>query len=97
MGKLLFDCYSVAHAGFGYLAAQFRIPFIIWVIIHMIFEYAENTEWGMRIINQSFMPFWIGPKDYADSPVNILGDNLATIAGYAFGHYHLTLSDSLKK
>jgi len=87
MGTELFDKYSLAHAGFGTLAAQSGIPFIIWMLMHIIFEFAENSQFGMYIINEYFMPVWIGPKDQADTTTNMWGDNISTAIGYWIGMY----------
>jgi len=80
MGTQLFDQYSLLHFASGVVAYFWGVPFIAWVILHAIFEAAENTATGMRIINS--FPVWPGGKSLADTPANILGDNIASILGW---------------
>lgn len=80
MGTQLFDQYSLLHFASGVVAYFWGVPFIPWVIFHAIFEALENTVTGMRIINS--FPVWPGGKSQADTPTNILGDNIASILGW---------------
>lgn len=80
MGIYFADQYSLLHFATGVIAYFWNINLLTWIIIHIVFEILENTEWGMHIINN--FPIWPGGKDYADSPINILGDNIFAILGW---------------
>ena len=86
MGYRLFDQYSVLHLAVGIVAYFWNVAFWPAFGIHMAFEIFENTKAGMRIINDYFVGTsfltWPGRKDNSDSLRNIIGDNIAFIAGY---------------
>jgi hypothetical protein len=46
----------------------------------MIFEYVENTKYGMNIINK--FSYWPGGKERADSLINSLGDQFYALLGW---------------
>ena len=82
MGFLLFDQYSLLHYAVGVIGYFWYIPLIYTIIIHSIFEYAENTKTGMRFINTYLKSVWPGGKPKADNYTNILGDTISTILGW---------------
>ncbi len=47
----------------------------------MIFEYIENTKYGMSAINK--FVYWPGGKDHADSLINSLGDQFYALLGWS--------------
>ena len=75
------------------LVRNFR--FITGLIIHIIFEYVENTKTGMKVINKYFIgnsPLqWPGGKNRADKMINRVGDTvffaLGWITAYGFNEY----------
>jgi len=81
MGLQTFDQFTYLHFASGILAYFWGIPFILWVVLHTIFEIMENTEFGMKLINK-YIFFWPGNKPYKDSVNNIIGDTLGTIVGW---------------
>jgi len=81
MGVQFLDQYSLLHFSSGVVAYNFGIPFIHWFVIHLGFELGENTEIGMKFINQ-YLTFWPGGKPRKDEPINVLGDNLSAIVGW---------------
>lgn len=80
MGLLLFDQYTYLHFASGIVAFFWGISLSNWMILHMIFELAENTKTGLYFINR--FTFWPGGKPYKDSLMNILGDNIGTLLGW---------------
>ena len=74
MGTKFFDKYSFLHLAVGVIFNYWNISLINSVIIHIIFEYLENTKQGMFIINK--FSRWPGGKTYADSFINNIGDNV---------------------
>jgi hypothetical protein len=52
MGKYIFDQYFLLHFSSGIMAYFWGISFNNWFIIHFLFEYFENTSFGMNIINK---------------------------------------------
>ena len=92
MGQYLFDQYTYLHFSVGVIAYFFGINFIPWIIIHIIFEIIENTNIGMKFINNYFT-FWPGGKPKADSFINIIGDNIGGILGWVSAYYLDILGD----
>lgn len=80
MGAQLFDQYTLLHFASGVVAYFWGVPFVAWVFAHALFEALENTATGMRAINA--FPVWPGGKPRADTPTNILGDNIGSILGW---------------
>jgi hypothetical protein len=88
MGVNYFDQYSLLHFATGIVAYFFGITLYNWIIIHILFEYIENTEKGMQIINTYFKNIWPGGKDVKDSFNNsIIGDNISAIIGWCVAYY----------
>ena len=44
MGTKLFDQYTYLHFASGIVSYFWNLSFIIWIIIHTIFEICENTQ-----------------------------------------------------
>lgn len=61
----------------------------MWFILHLIFEYLENTVYGMKLINK--ITLWPGGKDYADSVLNSIGDQFYALLGWLFPFFLLQL------
>lgn len=80
MGARLFDQYSLLHFATGIVAYFWAVPLWMWLLVHVLFELAENTVAGMALINS--FPMWPGGKSRADSTLNIIGDNVAAAAGW---------------
>ena len=81
MGLNFLDQYSLLHYATGVMAYFWGIPPVPFFLAHVTFEVVENTEAGMEFINKT-LTWWPGGKPRADSFSNIVGDNLAAIAGY---------------
>jgi len=86
MGKYIFDQYSLLHFSTGVVAYFWGLKFPTWAFAHLIFEIIENTQLGMKFINNLY--FWPGGgKPSADTFINILGDNIAGILGWMVAKY----------
>ena len=81
MGTILFDQYTLLHFSSGIIAYFFGISFILWNVIHILFEYLENTVHGMSFINK-YLFFWPGGKPGSDFLINRSGDIIAGIIGW---------------
>lgn len=80
MGLYFTDKFSLLHFAVGIIVYYWNMSFILWFIVHMIFEYVENTKYGMNIINR--FVYWPGGKDRADSLINSLGDQFYAQLGW---------------
>lgn len=90
MGQQIFDQYSLLHGAVGVIAFFWNVNFLLGLALHALFEYIENTPFGMNIINKYFVGdvsfTWPGAKVEADSVANIWGDNISYIVGYLLAH-----------
>jgi len=86
MGFQLFDQYTYLHFAVGIIAYFWNISLLYWIILHSIFEFVENTQKGMNIINKYFV-FWPGGKPKPDSIMNRLGDTFGAIIGWVSAYY----------
>lgn len=87
MGRAFLDQYSLLHAAVGVVLYFWGIGFTATLLLHTLFEFAENTLTGMALINSfklctTCQPLWPGGKDFADSGLNMLGDTVAVAAGW---------------
>ncbi len=88
MGIYFFDQYSILHMAVGIIAYFFGIQFTNWIILHLLFEYLENTNTGIYIINTYFHDIWPGGKPKSDTFINsMLGDNFFAILGWLIAYY----------
>ena len=87
MGKYFFDQYSLLHYASGIVAYFWGISFKTWLIIHTLFEYIENTSFGIKFIN-TYLTFWPGGKPKADSVINsYVGDTIFAAIGWLCAYY----------
>lgn len=86
MGNYFADQYSLLHFSVGVIAYYWNIPILLAFLVHFIFEIIENTQFGMKFINNFFVGnsilSWPGGKDKADTIINIIGDNAFFILGW---------------
>jgi len=82
MGTQLTDKFSLLHFATGIIAYYWGISFITWFLIHLIYEYLENTVYGMKLINKIKM--WPGGKYRADTILNSIGDQCYALLGWIF-------------
>ena len=81
MGQRLFDQYTLLHFAVGVVAYFWGMGWMTFFIIHSIFEFAENTEFGVEFINKYFT-IWPGGKTEPDWFINIVGDTIGGMAGW---------------
>jgi hypothetical protein len=86
MGTKFLDQYSLLHFAIGIVMYFWGISSFNWNMIHILFELLENTETGMKIINNVFT-IWPGGKNYADSYINNVGDIMAGYLGWLFAYW----------
>lgn len=84
MGVHLFDQYTLLHMAVGVIAYFWSVPFVLGLLVHVLFELVENTVWGMGVINtyNARTGLWPGGKYMADTLTNQTGDNLAFAGGW---------------
>jgi hypothetical protein len=82
MGFQFTDKYSLLHFATGIIAYYWGISFTFWFIIHLLYEYLENTKQGMKIINK--IKLWPGGKEKADTILNSIGDQFYGLLGWLF-------------
>lgn len=81
MGKTIFDKYSILHLVVGCIFRYFNFSLESLFILHTIFELTENTQIGMKIIND-YITIWPGGKDKADSHLNSFSDIIFSLIGW---------------
>lgn len=86
MGQLLFDMYTYLHFAVGIISYFWDIPLLYFFILHTLFEYIENTNIGLFIIN-NYITFWPGGKPKPDSFINRIGDSIGAILGWISAYY----------
>ena len=89
MGIHFTDKYSLLHFASGIIAYYWGMSFILWFIIHLLFEYAENTKLGMKIINK--IKIWPGGKEKSDTILNRIGDQFYGLLGWIFTFFILKI------
>ena len=95
MGYQYFDQYTYLHFAIGVVVYFWHISLINWVILHTIFEFLENTQMGMNIINK-YIVFWPGGKLKSDSIINNIGDTFGAVLGWLSAYYLDKLGNKYK-
>ncbi len=84
MGVKLFDTYTLLHFAVGIVFYYWNVSFVNSFIAHTVFEFAENTPLGMKIINN--FTYWPGGKPSADSFTNNVGDTIGFVIGWLLAY-----------
>jgi hypothetical protein len=95
MGYRYFDQYTYLHFAVGIVVYFWNISLINWLILHTIFEFLENTQIGMNIINK-YIVFWPGGKLKSDSIINNIGDTFGAVLGWLSAYYLDKLGNKYK-
>lgn len=82
MGKYMLDQYSFLHYSVGATSYFWNISFIVWNIIHIIFEIIENSSFGINFINK-YLTIWPGGKPEPDTIYNSMGDIICGALGWS--------------
>lgn len=85
MGIHFADQYSLLHLATGIIAYFFDINLAVWFVLHGLFEWVENTETGVHIIDTYFF-FWPGGKRAPDAIINRFGDHLFAMIGWLLAY-----------
>jgi hypothetical protein len=86
MGAQFVDQYTYLHFAVGVIVYFWNISLVYWIVLHIIFEFVENTQMGINIINK-YLVFWPGGKPKPDSIMNRLGDTFGAIIGWVSAYY----------
>ena len=81
MGKNIIDQFSLLHFASGVIVYFWGIKLVNWIILHTIFELLENTEKGVKFID-NYITFWPGGKKSPDSFKNSISDTIFAIIGF---------------
>lgn len=79
------DRFTLLHFATGVVGYHWGISEKAFVFAHLSFELLENTKTGMEIINK--IPYWPGGKQFADSPINMVGDTVGAWVGWKVANY----------
>ena len=85
MGVAFADKYSASHFMFGVVFYHLGVDFVVASVLHAIFEYLENSDWGIYTIQRFFNNKWlrwIGGKTHPDSILNSVGDQFFFMSGW---------------
>lgn len=83
VNQSLFDPYSLCHAGAGVIAASLRLSFGQTIVLHTLFEVAENLYLKKLPLTKQLFP-----DSSTDTLVNVLGDTISVAAGWYLGDKH---------
>lgn len=86
MGLRFFDQYSLLHFAVGIVAYFWSISLFIVIVLHILFEFIENTPIGMNLINTYFIGWWPGGKTHPDNLLNSTSDVLFTVIGWLLAY-----------
>jgi hypothetical protein len=86
MGYRYFDKYTYLHFAVGIVVYFWNISLLNLVILHSIFEFLENSQMGIHIINK-YIVFWPGGKPKSDTIINNIGDTLGAVSGWLSAYY----------
>ena len=78
----LFDQYSILHFAVGIIAYFWSVSFLTIMVLHILFEWIENTQMGMNLINTYFIRWWPGGKTHPDNLLNRTSDIIFTGVGW---------------
>jgi hypothetical protein len=87
MGLGIVDQYSLLHFAVGIIAYFWSVSLLLLIVIHILFEYIENTQWGMKVINTYFIGWWPGGKTHSDNLINQTSDTVFSGLGWLFAKY----------
>jgi hypothetical protein len=87
MGQNIIDQYTFLHFAMGVVMYFIGINLPMTIVLHIIFEVLENSEQGIKFINNNLKWFWPGGKNVPDAKINSVGDTIGVIVGWLTGYY----------
>ena len=94
MGVYFTDQFSLLHFATGVIVYYWDLSIINWFIIHALYEYLENTEFGIWFINN--LTVWPGGRKGKDSLINMIGDQFYGLLGWLFTYVYFYIFYSKK-
>lgn len=82
----MFDHYSLLHMAVGIVAYFWGMDLFTWTMLHTIFEFIENTTFGVWFIDKHIKA-WPGGKGHPDAIINSLGDVIAGSVGWLLASF----------
>ena len=88
MRSKIFDQFTYLHFASGIISYFWGISFVLWLIVHSIYEYLETTQFGIYIINNYFGKIWPGGGKHKNEGFNnAIGDTIGAIFGWISAYY----------
>jgi len=84
MGVYFTDQFSLLHFAAGIVAYYWKISFLWWFGLHLLYEWITNTEWGIYFINH-YTP-WPWGHLHRDTLTNQMGDHVYGLVGWIVGY-----------
>lgn len=100
MGKYFTDNYSLLHLASGITAYYWNVSLKKWIIMHVMFELLENTDYGMKFITAFFPNTWPGGKTHKDTMRNSIGDVIYGIIGWLLAYrvnYYYRIGNDIQR
>ena len=93
----IFDQYTYLHFAVGIISYFWGITFTTFLIIHILYEYIETTQFGIYIINEYFGKIWPGGGKHISEPIiNGVGDTVCAMLGWISAYYLDKLGNKYK-
>jgi hypothetical protein len=86
MGTNIIDKYSLLHLLAGIVFKLLNINLYHTIFLNIVFEYLENTPYGMSYINT--LDWWPGGKPSKDSLINSISDILFVVLGWYIAYLY---------
>lgn len=86
MGSIFFDEFTLLHFATGIVAQYWSMPLWLWILVNIVYEWIENTKWGMHFITHNFK-LWPGGKLESDTMVNRISDIFSGILGWLVAYW----------
>jgi len=87
MGKDFADSYSLLHFAVGIVAYFFGLKWWVFLLLHILFEYLENTPQGVSFIDENLSRVWPGGKEKPDTLLNSVGDTVFAMLGWFLAYF----------
>ena len=92
MGTHFTDAYSLLHFAAGVFFRHVYIRFWPSILLHILFEWLENTSTGVYVINRYLAWVWPGGKPRPNEYLNRIGDTFYFAIGWIVADQTLGVS-----